>query len=306
MDIDHINLCRLDLNLLVLLDALLAERSVTRAAARVSLGQSAMSHNLARLRLLFQDELLVRTADGMQPTPRAAALIAPVRAVLADIQAIALRRPTFDPATAERRFRITVPDRLEITLVPRLLKLLVREAPGISLQLRSSDRFAVVGMLDRDELDLGIGVFTEGGTAHKRRILYQEGFLCLYPPELAGISAPITLEEYVSLPHVLASGREDPRGRADDALAALGLTRRVLVSTPHFLAIPHLLRSAGAIATLPATLAQSFVPEFALATTSLPFDMPVLDVSMLWHASYDADPAHRWLRDRVADLVRTG
>ncbi|MDX8444757.1 LysR family transcriptional regulator [Mesorhizobium captivum] len=303
MGIDHANLARLDLNLLVALDALLAERSVTRAAARVGLGQSAMSYNLGRLRELFRDELLVRSADGMRPTPKALALATPVRAVLTGVATIALEQRGFEPATAERRFRIAIPDSLESTLLPRLLGALAAEAPSIAVQVRSTDRFAVLDLLDRGELDLGIGVFTEGDTTHKRRVLYPEGYLCLYPPDLVQVSAPITLNEYVSLPHVLASSREDPRGVVDDALALLGQRRRVLLSTPHFLAIPHLLRPVGAIATLPAALAQSFVQQFQLATSKLPFDLPSFQVSMLWHASYDRDPAHRWLREKIAGVV---
>src|SRR5271170_4127872 len=121
MVIDHANLAGLDLNLLVAFDALLTERSVTRAAARVGLGQSAMSHNLARLRVLLGDEILTRGPEGMRPTPRALALVTPVRQALADIQALVARPGDFDPATAEQVFRLGVPDSMEVLLMPQLL-----------------------------------------------------------------------------------------------------------------------------------------------------------------------------------------
>ena len=130
--IDHANLSRLDLNLLVAFDALLTERSVTRAAARIGLGQSAMSHNLARLRTLFGDELLTRGAEGMRPTPRALALADPVHVTLAQIQAAVLQRDAFDPSTAERAFRIGLADSIEVAVIPGLLARLHAIAPAVS------------------------------------------------------------------------------------------------------------------------------------------------------------------------------
>src|SRR5215471_5404009 len=135
MNIDTVNLARIDLNLLVHLDALLAERSVTRAAARVGIGQSAMSHNLARLRQLFGDELLTRGVEGMRLTPRAATLIEPVRAMLAQVEALVLRQQAFDPATAVRTFRFGLPDSIEILIMPALLERIRKSAPGIHLRL---------------------------------------------------------------------------------------------------------------------------------------------------------------------------
>src|SRR5215470_17518221 len=138
MTIDHINLSRVDLNLLVAFDALLTERSVTRAAARVGLRQSAMSHNLARLRALFGDELLIRGPDGMRPTPRALALIEPVRIALAQITALVSPSQTFDARTTERTFRIGLPDGAEVLLGPALLSYLRESAPGIRLRLEGT------------------------------------------------------------------------------------------------------------------------------------------------------------------------
>ena len=146
--IDHANLSRLDLNLLVAFDALLTERSVTLAAARVGLGQSAMSHNLGRLRVLFGDELLTRGAEGMRPTPRALALADPVRVTLAQIQASVLQREAFDPSTAERTFRVGLADSIEVAVIPGLLARLRSVAPSVSLRLRSINRLSILEELD--------------------------------------------------------------------------------------------------------------------------------------------------------------
>ena len=168
MPIDHANLGQFDLNLLVALDALLTERNVTRAAARVGLGQSAMSHNLARLRTVFGDELLTRGPEGMRPTPRALALVDPVRIALAQIEAMVARDDSFDPRTAERLFRIGLPDSVEVLIGPALLAHLCEQAPGIRLRLYSTDRLQIFDELDADHLDLAVGV--RGPIRRVRRI----------------------------------------------------------------------------------------------------------------------------------------
>jgi LysR family transcriptional activator of mexEF-oprN operon len=218
MPIDHTNLASLDLNLLVALDALLSGRSVTRAAARVGLGQSAMSHNLGRLRTLFADELLTRAPAGMRPTPRALALIEPLRQALSDIQTLLTPNPAFDPATADRAFRIGLPDSMEVLLMPTFLAFLCATAPGIRLRFQAiAGPAQILQDLDADRVDLaiGIGPLPEGQTHHKRRKLLTATFLCMYNAEHVEVAAPISLEDFIRFPHVLTSVRQGERvGRA--------------------------------------------------------------------------------------------
>jgi LysR family transcriptional activator of mexEF-oprN operon len=302
--IDHANLSRLDLNLLVAFDALLAEGSVTRAAERVGIGQPSMSHALGRLRKLLKDELFVRAPDGVRPTPRALALADPVRVALAAIQEALLQEERgFDPAAAERSFALGMPDSVEITLLPRLMAHLAAEAPGVRVLVRSTDRLDALEQLDRDRLHLGVGVFTEGAVHHKRRRLYGGSYLCLHDPARLRLATPLTLEDYAAVPHVLGSPRGDARGVVDDALALLGLRRVIAVTTPHFAAVPFILKGARLLSTMPRRPARIFAERFGLATSPVPLALPDFDVSMLWHASYDHDPAHRWLRATVARLA---
>ena len=301
--IDHANLSRLDLNLLVAFDALLTERSVTRAAARIGLGQSAMSHNLARLRTLFGDELLTRGAEGMRPTPRALALADPVRITLAQIQAAVLQREAFDPSTADRAFKVGLADSIEVAVIPGLLARLRKVAPSVSLRLRSINWSSVLEELDSGKLDLGIGVFDQGQMHHKRRLLYTDSFLCLFNPAQVGFTSPITLDDYLSVPHVLTSLTEDDHGAVDDALAKLKLKRAIALTTPGFLAVPFVVRRAPVITTMPSRLAHYFAETFALATSPPPIELPTLTISLLWHASFDHDPGHVWLRQTVAGLA---
>jgi DNA-binding transcriptional LysR family regulator len=301
--IDHANLSRLDLNLLVAFDALLTERSVTRAAARIGLGQSAMSHNLGRLRALFGDELLTRGPDGMRPTPRALALLDPVRVTLAQIQAAVLQREAFDPATAERTFRVGLADSIEVAIVPSLMARLRSEAPRVALRLRPLNRLTILDALDIGALDLGIGVFGHGQVHHKRRPLYTDRFLCLFNPALLGFEQPISLENYLSVPHVLTSLGDDAHGAVDEALAKLKLKRTVALVTPGFLAVPFVVARAPLITTMPLRLARYFAEAFQLATSPAPVELPSLAVSLLWHTSFDHDPGHIWLRQTIAAVA---
>ena len=307
MDIDTVNLARIDLNLLVHLDALLRNRSVTRAAAQVGIGQSAMSHNLARLRELFSDELLTRGPEGMRLTPRATALLEPVKTMLAQVEALVSREQAFDPATAMRTFRFGLPDSMEVLIMPALLARVREVAPGIHLRLYNIDPSRLLDDLDADVMDLAIFYepLKEGQIHHKRRKLFTETFLCMFNAQKTGITPPISLDDYVRLPHVLTSmaqGRS-ARGFVDDALEKLGLRRSVALTTQRFLTVPSLVSHAPVVVTMGSRLARRFSAELGLSLSPPPVDLDEVTVSLLWHASYDHDPAHAWLRDQLVELV---
>lgn len=304
MAIDHINLARVDLNLLVAFDALMTERSVTKAAARIGLGQSAMSHNLARLRTLFEDELLTRSATGMQPTPRALALVDPVRIVLANIEALVNRDDQFDPKTADRVFRIGLPDSVEVLVGPKLLAHVCTVAPGIRFRFYSTDERRLLDEIDADHIDLGIGIgtFPDGQVHHKRRIFVTDTYLCMFNAQKTGLKPPISLEDYVRLPHILTSLRRGETGVVDEALGKLGLARKIAVVTPRFVAVPLLVESSPVITTMHARLARYFAAQLGLTLSPPPIELSEVTVSLLWHASYDSDPGHAWLRKTIAEI----
>jgi DNA-binding transcriptional LysR family regulator len=307
MGIDAVNLGRIDLNLLVHLDALLNERSVTRAAARVGIGQSAMSHNLARLRELFGDELLTRGSDGMRLTPRAVTLLEPVRTMLTQVEALVSRDQAFDPATAVRTFRFGLSDSMEVLIMPALLARMREVAPGIHLRLYNFDASRLLDELDADEMDLAIGydMMLQGQFHHKRRKLFTETWLCMFNAEKTGIAPPISLDDFVRLPHVLTSLRpgRSVRGIVDEALDKLGLRRSVALTTPRFLTVPSLVARTPVIVTMQARLARLFAAELGLSLSPPPVELSELTISLLWHASYDHDPAHTWLRELVIQVA---
>ena len=306
MAIDYANLAAIDLNLLVAFDALVSEQSVTKAAARIGIGQSAMSHNLARLRSLFGDELLTRGPDGMRPTPRGLALVAPVRGILGQVQALTASRTAFVPASADNVFRIGMPDSVEVLLVPQLLAYLQREAPGIKLRLQSVGHPAqMLEDLDADHLDMAVsvGAIAEGRDHHKKRAILTGTFMCMFNAALVGIEPPISLEDYVRLPHVLTSLRQGERGVVDTALEKIGLKRNVTLVTPRFLAVPYLVRGAPVVTTMHAELARLFSSALGLSLSPPPLTLPDMAISLVWHESYDDDPAHAWLRRVIARLA---
>jgi len=255
MTIKHRDLAGIDLNLVVALDALLTESSVTRAAAKVGITQSAMSSSLARLRRLLGDELLTRTPDGMRPTPRSLALVEPVRAALRQFQGIVLREDDFDPATVERSFTLAIPGSVEVRLIPRLLAFLAREAPGIRLHLVGLDYGSVLGDLDADRIDVAVGMISEGQVHHKVRPLYRFGFLSLFNPRLLGVSGPLSLDDFVRFPHILTYLTGIGPGVVDTALATVGRTRRLAATTPRFATVPFHVQGSSRGTSRPAPLA---------------------------------------------------
>lgn len=304
MTIKHNDLASVDLNLVVALDALLTERSVTRAAKHLGIGQSAMSSSLGRLRKLMGDELLTRAPEGMQLTPRAMALIEPVRTALRQFQSIVLQEDSFDPATVERAFTIAVPGSVEAHLVPRLLAFLRREAPGVRLTLRALDYGTLLGELDADQVDIGIGIITEGQTHHKVRPLYRFGYLCLFNADLIGVQPPLSLNDYLRFPHIMTSMSGTDRGVVDVALSAIGRQRTLAATTPRFTTVAFHVQAAPVISTMVDELATNLAAQLGLATSPVPVPLDEFTISMVWHASYDVDPAHRWLREVLVRLGR--
>ena len=209
----------------------------------------------------------------------------------------------FEPATADRVFRIGLADSIEVAVIPALMERLQAAAPGVSLRLRSTNRMSILEELDTGALDLGIGVFDDGQAHHKRRHLYDDSFLCLFSTEQLNLTPPLSLQDYLRWPHVLTSLADDARGAVDEVLAKRKLRRSIVMTTPGFLAVPFIIRRAPVITTMPSRLARYFSETFGLATSPVPVDLPSFTISLLWHASFDNDPGHLWLRQTVTKLV---
>ncbi len=304
MRIDHANLARLDLNLLVAFDALIAEGHVTRAAERIGIGQSAMSHNLRRLRDLFGDELLIRSGGEMLPTPRALALAQAVGNVLSELQNTVLTAAVFDASRASRAFAVGISASLEIAIAPRLLAAIHADAPGIRLMVRSDSPEAMLRDLDAGALDVAIGAFADGGDHHIRRLLCEaEGYLCLFDERRTGLTSPISMDDFVRVPHLTVLSTDHAAQALDSSLTGLGVTRQVIYQTPHVQAVPFVLRETEAIAILCRRTALICAETFGLVTSPIPFDLPPQHVAAVWHSSHSRDPAHLWFRQKLFDIA---
>lgn len=297
------NLAGIDLNLLVILDAVLAERSVTRAAARVGLSQPAMSNALARLRALLDDPLLVRAGSAMEPTPRALELAAPIHQALESIRRTLAPAPSFDPRSSSHVFRFCSADDLELTLLPRLLEQLKRKAPGIDIEMRR-----VAGRAEEDlrtgRIDLYLGVWPSIPPALERHLLRQETFACIARKGHPLIRSRLTLEDFVSVGHVLVAPSGRPGSVIDTALSDQGLGRRVVLRTPHFSIAPLVVARSDLIATLPRAVAMAFAEVLPLRVYAPPLDTPGFPVHMVWHPRTHEQPPHRWMRQLLMDLAQ--
>jgi DNA-binding transcriptional LysR family regulator len=299
-----VNIAALNLNLLPVLDVLLAERSVSRAGARLGLSQPAVSNALAQLRGILGDPLLVRGPGGMVPTERALALAAPLRAALAQLEHGLGPSTPFDPATADRRFTLATNDFVAFALLPKLLARLSREAPGVRLQVRAWQEHYVPADLERGEADLMLGIFRKLPPRHHQTPLFEDRFVCVARRGHPQVRGKLTLATYVKLPHVLVSHQPDGRGVVDDALARRGLTRTVVLRVSHFLLVPAIIAGTDYVAALSEHVARPFAKAWPLQLLPPPLPLPVGDVSVVWHERTHASPAHAWLRGVISETAK--
>lgn len=301
-------LASIDLNLVVALDALLADRHVTRAAARLGLTQSAASHALARLRDLLGDPLLVRGPRGvMVPTPLAERIRPQLRRVLDDL-ATTLRGEQFDPSTARHTFHIGTSDYIELVMLPELTARIGKLAPNIDLWVHSYEQYGDTELAS-GALDLVIGPIASAGRSQSvyEKVLFDESFTCIVRAKHPLAGAKMTLARYCETPHLLVAPRGTPGSYVDTALAEIGKSRRIGLAVPHFLVVPYIIASTDLVATLADRVAQVFASTLDLVTMPPPLAIPKFRIAASWHERSHHDAAHKWLREQllaVASEVR--
>ena len=294
----------LDLNLLVALDALLAERSVSRAGERLHLSQSATSGALARLREVFHDPLLVPVGRKMVLTPVAESLIEPVRTFLLQAEAILNNNPVFDPATSKRKFRLLVSDYVETVLMAEALPRIERLAPGIRFEFVSNVEGGF-GALERGEIDLSIAPSIRLPSGYASEPLFEDEFTCVVWAGNLRVKSAITLDEYLSLGHIVVRfGKHQELTTFDEwFMERFGYERRVEVVTTAFNLVPQLLVGTSRIATLHRRLAGFYQRYLPLKLLKPPFEIGVLQEAMQLHKSRDRDPGTIWLRSLLNSIL---
>jgi DNA-binding transcriptional LysR family regulator len=292
----------IDLNLLPALDALLDEVSVTRAAARLKVSQSAASHALNRLRARFDDPLLVRQAGHMRLTPLGEMLAPRVREMMEGIEQLVTARTEFCAARSIRRFSILASDYSQVVALPILLKRLRTLAPGVDLSVRAVPDPERV--LSEGDDALMIGPERQTVPTLIRQRLLTDRLVCIARRGHAALVEELSLDRYLEAHHILVSPRGLPGSMVDEALRQLGVERRVLLQVQHFLVAPMVVAESDLLLTIPERLAQRVAKCLDLVIASLPFATPPIDFVQLWHPRYQDDPAHAWLRSLIAETLQ--
>ncbi len=294
---------KVDLNLLVVFDMLLRLQSVTKTAEALGMSQPAMSLALNKLRTAFGDPLFVRGSRGLSPTPRAEQLAVPVQHVLDQIKNDVLRQPSFDPATTERTFTFNMADVGELVFLPRLRAHLQAVAPGANIRTVSTPPGQLAEGLQSGEVDLAIGYFPglQGAVIYQQR-LFSHSFVCIVRKDHPVFRSQITKKRFLEAQHVVVDQEGKSHELFEETLAAQGLTRRVALSIPHFLAIPLVVAASDLIVTVPYAIGASFAKMANLKMLRPPIQVGQPEVKQHWHARFHHDQVNRWIRGVVAEL----
>ena len=300
-----------DLNLLRIFDAVLAERSITRAAERLGLAQPTVSNALARLRRLTGDALFVRTRLGMAPTPHAQAMAAPLRQAMATLQGTLRRPAAFDPATSERRFTLYITDLGEAFFLPRLLTQLRQQAPGLRLATLPMPEHDPQAALQSGEVDLAIGNLpdfsrTGNGAGWYQQRLLREHYIviarCDHP--LLDAQGRLSRDAFGQAAHAVVLPTGTGHGVVEATLRAEGLGERIALRVQNFLSLPAIVACTDLLAIVPRSVAAQWSSQWAanlpLQQAEPPIALPDFDVRQCWHERWHGDAGHRWLRERLA------
>ncbi|RJF82337.1 LysR family transcriptional regulator [Azospirillum cavernae] len=282
----------LDMNLLVTLDALLAEGSVAGAAQRLNLSSPAMSRQLARIRHLLADPILVRAGRGLVPTPRAEALRERLRRLVLEAEALVRGDDELDLMRLERVFVIRANDGFVGSFGAVLASCVEAEAPRVRLRFAHQDKEDVEALRE-GKIDADVGVIGAMGPEIRLQALFHDRFVGVVRPDHPLVNA-VTPQQFAAFPHVSVSRRGRFSGPIDDGLAALGLKRFVSIAVANFADALAIVRTSDLVAAVPARLTEA--ARSGLASFELPVKTDALTISLAWHPRFDADPAHRWLR----------
>jgi DNA-binding transcriptional LysR family regulator len=296
----------IDLNLLAAFDALMSERNVTRAAARVRVSQPAMSAALSRLRKLFGDPLFLRSAQGLLPTPRARELADPLAQSLRQIEAVLVKKPQFAPESASLTLTLGLSDYPACVLLPALVRALAERAPGVSLSVKSfNDRDHAVDLLDSGTVDAAIGVAPSYPDARilTRPILKDDFVTIMASQHPAARRTSMDMKTFLSLMHVLVSPEGERHGHVDEVLAQRGKRRTLALTLPQMFAAPLVVASTRMTATVMRRVALTSSAARKLVIFAPPVPLPDIVFDLIWHRRTDSHPAQKWFRELIAAVA---
>ncbi|KER67981.1 LysR family transcriptional regulator [Burkholderia aenigmatica] len=292
----------LDLNLLVVFEALFRERSVTRAAQDIGLTQGAMSHALNRLRTFFEDPLFVKTAEGMMPTAKGDQLGGTISEVIASIRENVVAEAGFNPLTARRAFVLCMTDMGELVFLPPLIRRLRKMAPHCTLRSVQGPLEQIEGMLSSGEADLALGSIHAAPEGLYQQQLFMHSLVTLVSVRNRKIGKTLTREQFEAMPQIVVSLTGRASAAYDSAFDAYGIRRNIFLTTPHFLAVPHLIDAQpDLIATVPLELGKVFSKLGTVRMLPPPVELPPFALRQHWHSRLNTDPANVWLRHLIKE-----
>ena len=307
------NFLTLDLNLLRVFDAVMIEQNLTRAADKLAMTQPAVSNALKRLRHAFNDELLIRTAYGVKPTPRAESVWPAIRSALSNLES-AIAPPNFNPSEATASFRMAMADATAAYWMPYLVRCIEQSAPGFNARMMPLVTRDPRNMLMHGDIDIAVGFFpgvvsqltggqSSAGTTICHASLYTGRYVCVMRKDHPLANVPLTLEAYCNAHHLLVSFSGRAHGLIDEILAHMQLQRRILLTVNQFFTAGRVVANSELITVLPHHLISSTGLADKLIWKELPFATPAVNVDMLWHEREARNPAHKWLRTNLIELV---
>ncbi|HEY0294692.1 MAG TPA: LysR family transcriptional regulator [Bordetella sp.] len=295
------NLHELDLNLLVVFDALHRHGRVSLAAQSLGVSQPGVSNALRRLRKLLGDELFLRTSGGMVPTPYAQSLAQPISDALASLHATLNAHASFDPGRSERNFVIGVNDVGELYFLPRLMRALGRDAPGVTVRAELTGGVDVKEEMERGRIDLVLGFLPGLKSGFFQRRLFRQPYVCIFRQDHPLAGTGVTLKQFQAAEHAAVVSGGTGHGVVDEIINRFGVRRRVKLTVPHFMALGPLLQATSLIAVVPRRFADAACAPFGLATAACPVKIPESVINVFWHARNHREAANQWLRKRVVE-----
>lgn len=292
----------IDLNLLVVFEHLLRLGTVSGTAKALHVSQPAVSNALARLRKIFDDELFVRSAKGMLPTPVALELAEPVAHALDTLQSALNRKVLFDPLTSDRLFQLAMTDIGEVNFIPKLMSVLRERAPRVSVATVRNTAVNLQEEMSHGKVDLAIGHLPELTSEFFQRRLFRQRYVCMFRPGHPLDKRTVRVKDFEQAEHVVVTAAGTGHARVDEILARLGVERNIRLKVPHFVAVADIVQSTDLVATVTEKFAQRSAKFFGLKYIAHPVDLPEIQINLFWHSRYHRDPASQWLRNLVFEL----
>lgn len=297
----------IDLNLLSVFQEVYRERQISSAARRLGLSQSAVSNALARLRRSFGDELFVRTASGMQPTPLATQMAEPIGAAMAQVALALNQRSRFEPGASNRRFVLAMTDVGEVYFMPTLIERCRQLAPHVELSSLRVGSSVLKEEMEGGRVDLAVGPFEDVSEALYQRHLFRQPFVCMFRKGHPLGKGELTLARFTAAEHLLVDAADSPYDRVNAVLAKAGIGsnaqgRLSRFRVPHFTAVPYIVSTTDLVVTVPQKLAERAGPPFGLEWATPPLELPALQTNIFWHRRFNQDPGNQWLRGLLAEV----